>query len=371
MSIENAAQLWQRLAEAGLVEGERVEGGEDAETQTPWFVRLMLGFAGWLAALCLTAFVALFLIGNLDSPGTFGFFGLISLSASVLLYRAKGENIFLSQLAFALSLGGSALIAFAFGDAWRHPCTPLFCLTLLFAALFFAIPSFTHRVWAAWMGSALLVATVFFSRLEGVRPDFQILPPVAGVFSFLVAEAWRHSLARPKETRLWQSGASGLTLTVVSLCGWVLVTGMARQSWRMRGFLEEYAETSAPWIMRLLEFSFPLLASLAFLWMVWHFVRSVQKKSALFALALLIALCNLKFTGLAPALMLLLIGFGQGNRVLAGLGLTALLLYLGLYYYALEVTLLVKSAWLSGTGAALLVGRVILGKLWPEESEHD
>jgi len=46
---------WQTLLEAGLVTGP-IPNSQSLES--PWYVRLMLGMAGWIAALFLLGFVA-------------------------------------------------------------------------------------------------------------------------------------------------------------------------------------------------------------------------------------------------------------------------------------------------------------------------
>jgi uncharacterized membrane protein len=67
----------------------------------------------------------------------------------------------------------------------------------------------------------------------------------------------------------------------------------------------------------------------------------------------------------------LVIGFANGNRVLAGLGIIAMLGYLSHYYYSLQITLLEKSAVLACTGIALLAARVALQRYWPETTGGD
>lgn len=76
------------------------------------------------------------------------------------------------------------------------------------------------------------------------------------------------------------------------------------------------------------------------------------------------ALAALKAPGLAPATLILLLGHANGNQVLSGLGVVALLGYLSFYYYSLEATLLHKSALMAATGLALLAARFLLQVWW-------
>jgi uncharacterized membrane protein len=69
--------------------------------------------------------------------------------------------------------------------------------------------------------------------------------------------------------------------------------------------------------------------------------------------------------GLAPAALILIIGFAGGNRILFGLGLLALASFISHYYYQMHETLLVKSLILGQIGILLLAGRWVLRKLFP------
>jgi hypothetical protein len=71
----------------------------------------------------------------------------------------------------------------------------------------------------------------------------------------------------------------------------------------------------------------------------------------------LIACVAIPVNGLAAALLIVFIGFGCGAPLLLGLGVAACLGYLGHYYYDLSLTLLLKSAALTGTGVLLLLIR--------------
>jgi hypothetical protein len=64
--------------------------------------------------------------------------------------------------------------------------------------------------------------------------------------------------------------------------------------------------------------------------------------------------------GILAAIIVLLLGFRRGNRLLMGTAAAFLVLFLAFYYYSLETTLLVKSFALMGTGLAILVARYFL-----------
>jgi hypothetical protein len=70
--------------------------------------------------------------------------------------------------------------------------------------------------------------------------------------------------------------------------------------------------------------------------------------------AILFGLLALNAPGLATAMLVLLLGFAAGNRVLMALGILGLFLFVGHFYYSLHATLLEKSGLLAVTGVVLL-----------------
>ncbi len=99
-------------------------------------------------------------------------------------------------------------------------------------------------------------------------------------------------------------------------------------------------------------------------------LESPQGKIALVG-AIILAIATLKAPGIGPAAAVLVIGFANGNRVLAGLGILALLAYLSHYYYLMQITLLEKSAVLAATGVALLAARLALLRYWPASKSEE
>ena len=99
---------------------------------------------------------------------------------------------------------------------------------------------------------------------------------------------------------------------------------------------------------------------------VWVLLRRWQVmapgKIANWALAgaVMLAVFSLKIPGIPVGVCIILLGFAHGNRVLTGLGIGSLLLYLSTYYYSLNQTLLVKSQALAICGAVLLLLRWLL-----------
>src|SRR5512134_868973 len=99
---------WRALREAGLVRGDPPA----VPLESPWYVRLMLGMAGWIAALFLLGFVAAGLTWIIRSEAACIVTGLLGSGAAWLLLRKLGHNDFAAQFALAVSFAGQGLFAY-------------------------------------------------------------------------------------------------------------------------------------------------------------------------------------------------------------------------------------------------------------------
>jgi uncharacterized membrane protein len=92
--------------------------------------------------------------------------------------------------------------------------------------------------------------------------------------------------------------------------------------------------------------------------------RLRQKKLSFFALGgtLALAAVSLNAPGIIGALFVLATGFHRGNRIITGLAVAFMAVFLSAYYYNMEITLLSKSYVLLASGAILLLLRPLLIK---------
>jgi uncharacterized membrane protein len=75
--------------------------------------------------------------------------------------------------------------------------------------------------------------------------------------------------------------------------------------------------------------------------------------------------------GAEIALLVMLLGAGQGNRVMTGTGIGFLVVFAGAYFYGVDISLLMKSPTLLATGLVMLAGRWGLLVLWPQGEAAD
>lgn len=347
--------LWARLREAALVEGEMPQAGD---ARTPWFVRIMLGFAGWIGALFLLGFVGVGFAFVMKSATASLVVGAAACAAATAIFRAAPKSDFAAQFGLAVSLAGQALLAFGLTE-WigRSGTRVAFAIALQEAVLFALIPNFIHRLLCAWGGA--LAATWLI-----VDAGFFAFAPAAVTAGFLWI--WLSEFEFGRQGSLVRAGGYGLALASVQTA--VMHGGLWGVWMAALGHRHATQGAAVEWLGHAASAAVLLWAVLKLLSREGVALGSGKGRVAL-AGALILGAASLKAPGVGPAAAILVVGFANANRVLAGLGILALLGYLSHYYYSLQSTLLVKSGLLAATGLALLAARLAMHHWWPEEKE--
>ncbi|HSE01126.1 MAG TPA: DUF4401 domain-containing protein [Burkholderiales bacterium] len=357
MSALTRETLWAGLRDAALVEGEAPAPAAD---RAPWYVRVMLGFAGWIGAFFLLGFVGVGFGFVMKSATASVLVGAAACAAATAIFRMHHHGDFASQFGLAVSLAGQALIAFGlFRWFGRSTGAAALAVAVQQALLFVLVPNFVHRVWTAWSGTYAAAFALFDLGLYAFAP-------AAVTAAFLTV--WLHEFDHPRHGELLRAGGYGLALAAVQTA--VMHGGLYYALVLGRGTGAALGGEAGAWIAA-------AAAGAVLLWAVVTLLRresvplaSGPGKVAL-AGATILALATLKAPGVGPAVAILVVGYANGNRVLAGLGIAAVLGYLSHYYYSLQVTLLEKSALLACVGLALLVARFALHRWWPRTQEVD
>ncbi|MDO9066939.1 MAG: DUF4401 domain-containing protein, partial [Deltaproteobacteria bacterium] len=100
--------LWERLRKNGLVEGDA-----PSVTSTPWYVRVMLGIAGWIGALFILGFVGAGFAMVMRSSGAAIVAGIICCGVAYAIFRMSSKGDFASQFGLATGLVGQVLFGVA------------------------------------------------------------------------------------------------------------------------------------------------------------------------------------------------------------------------------------------------------------------
>lgn len=359
MSTQNT-QVLAKLLQAGLIEGAAPETGK---LDSPWYVKVLLAFSGWLAAVLLLCFIGMgFELIMTNSTATLITGGMMIVGAFALLRISKNE--FVEHLALAVSLAGQALVVFVlFDDSGLDRIMVWLLVALLQIFLTLVIPNFVHRVFSSF------VAALAFNM---VLSFWGVHYAVGGIVLFMAALCWLYEFSHPKQMRAKQAIGYGLVLALMLFKGATLYGYHRMIDWMDGEFVPNQLELwNKPWLDE-------IITGMVVLYVVWHLLQRyrqpVFERLSIAALLGTVLLCvvSMKIQGITIGIVLMLLGFASANRVLVGLGIMSLLFYISFYYYTLDATLLAKSQTLLVVGLVLLFIRWLMLNIITvnKEAEH-
>ena len=339
-----AAVLWSRLKGDGLVEGEMPE---PHDLPSPWYVRVMLGTAGWIGALFLLGFVAVAFAFLMENFASALLVGAACCGGAFALFRSFDGNDFAEQFGLALSLAGQGLMIVGLADILDQHVLLYISIAAMQIVLALLISNFLHRLLATCGAAVALALAINAAALHGLSAPLLCLG---------LALVWLEPRAWAVGAKLWRPVGYGLVLALLLV-----------ETFRLfgAGILFEPPQAS-----RWIAFHGPLIgraltaAVLLFVAITLIVREGLNMKGRIAqtaaAAALVLGLVSLAAPGLASALLILLLGFAAGNRVLAAIGIFSLLGFVAHFYYSLHATLLVKSGILAVTGLCLLAASFAL-----------
>lgn len=352
MSTLSREQLWQSLQEQALVEGELPPIDAAA---SPWYVRVMLGVAGWIGAMFLLGFVAAGFASILRSGSASLVVGALGCAAAYAILRAAREHDFAVQFGLAVSLAGQSVFIVGLFNLFKYDSAALhlsvLALEVLLAAL---VPNSLHRLLCSAAAAAALWLALGRVGAQGLT---------VGLLAAGMALVWLEPRCWLGAGALWRPVGYGLALALVPI--------QSSQMFGLHGIMFWLKSNGSDWWGRHGAQAGTLLVTLVLLWSVSRLLAQQQlaagSRAGLAALlaALLLGALSLVAPGLATALLIALLGFACASRVLLGWGLFALLAFVSHYYYQLQTTLLVKSMVLAASGVALLALRLAWHRILP------
>ncbi len=346
------------LRRAGLLlESSSADLDSKPASPVPWFVQVLHAFTGWVASLFFLLLLGSVFHRLFSTPLALFGIGVVLIALAYGVLRAPSETLFLEHGALALSLAGQALIGFALFQWNGNMYAPTYAFRWLALAgvegvLAIVIPQHLHRVLSTWVAALALIVGAGLLGLTAIA--------VPSVFA-LAVWVWLHEFRPPNTIALKQAAGYGLSLALFLGIGDDFRMGFLSHSTSHLHFGLDHPAVVAFFNSAVMFFAASFLA------------RRLKRRTThpLFALLiplLPIAILSVWMHGLPIALILLMVGFARGNRLLQGMSLAALLWTVGRFYYTLETTLLLKSALLIAAGVVLLVG---YGVLKYREGAHD
>ena len=385
MNNQHSDNVLLQLQQLGLIDGNVIDArtGETrakatiannhSQNDTPWFIQILFGLSGIVASLFLIAFLSLLLFGidGFDSVIALLITGLVLSAAGFVLFRNKQsrDNTFISSLALAISSAGQAYIAFAlFDNNLSHPID-IWLFLLVQAVMTVIMPNRIYRLLGSIMTLGLTVYLLNYYHLPEVSLGLLALITTGSNLS-------RYSLLQLIPSK-WRADAFDITKAIgyasalMLLC--VSVYFIAAE---YRNSFDGY---STPFSYNYyLAQGLLTLASLyaSYLILKRYSVKPFSSVSIMIYCAVIVlGILSIYVSGLLATSLIIVIAIANSQRVLLGLGITALVSYIFWYYYQLDTSLLVKSISMLVIGIALLLTRWLLIKSYlanikPSVNDH-
>lgn len=345
-------RIWDLLHEQGIVQGEQPE---NKVLGSPWYVKVLLAFSGWLAAIFILGFIGAafeFVFRNADVAGIVG---MLMIAGAFYVLRIPA-NEFFEHLGLATSLAGQALIIYAIFDLADHnEVLTWILIAMLQTALVALMPSFVHSVVSA------LVAPIALSM---ALTEMHIPYIIGGIVMFGTSYCWLNEFRYPQQMKKIRAIGYGLVLALIALKG----TTLLGYSTSGRILSQRHEFFTQPWLGE-------LMIGVVTLYVVWNLLQRYGQPlkgrlsiTTLLA-TLLICVLSMNVQGITVGMVIICLGFFCANRVLLGLGIVSLLFYISSYYYLLDTTLMEKSLSLLMVGLILLFVRWLLIRIFPAQKE--
>lgn len=338
------AELFDRMVATGELDAEARERAlaalaERTQDSTPWYLHLLVALGSWIAGLLLL--VAFGVAGWLDSSGAAVILGLVLCGAAVALRAAVARLSVLTQVPLTMALAGELMVLLGIwltGGGLLGPngdqslSLALAGLALLELVMIVVYRDQLHRFIAAVVICASLCGLLLLNELH--------IPAalLAVALGWATAVAWEREPLLARYGELARPVAYGVTLGLFGVV-WALLL----------------ADDTFDWLV-----SVGLAAALIYqAWRLMPAAPALLRGAAVTGVLALLAFA-IGSPGLLAAPLVMVAGFSRGNRALVAVGALFLASYLIFFYYNLELTLLMKSLALLGSGTVLLGARAAL-----------
>jgi len=352
-SLPTLQHVLETLVEQGAVAAGSVPAIEEKLRQSsaparsePWFVKLLMAAGAWVAALFFVQFLGIAGLIQENAAGLF-LWAVVFLVAAVSL-RARSNRLFTVQLALALSVAGHgfALASAVSSVGLVSRDTELLGMAVTSVALCIGLYLIyrdpLHRFLSCLLASGCIVLWI---------ANRNVWPALYFLLLFQVAAIGFVFVKRP-DLRLLRPLGFATTIAITASMSLVL--------------LPEEDFTVVWWPVRAL---FAGCLIWLYQWIVggWNGMRN---EPMMIVVAATLALASFTTPGILAALAIMILGYARWERELIAIGLAFFPMFIVVFYFEWQTSLLTKSWILAGSGAVLLAARYYLScRAWAREEE--
>jgi len=359
MTQYNAAKLVEELESKGFNSGDELSVfiiKQQQEQELPLYLRAIAGVGAFIASFCFMGFLETTDIIDFRNEEGLVIWGLTFVASAIGLQRMAGNgntvrHNFLIQSSFASMAVGKALFVFGIAQLIDTPWSVSLAL--------FIITACTYFIYRMSIDRFLSSLGVLLSVLLSIKIDAEISGSREFIFNTFFLLQFACTAFLLTYGRIKQDYIPLAYALIFSLCICVLV--LAAQI--------EFGSFRDKEIINLAFANIVLTVGLValFSWTAGSIERLKTEPFILASIgALLLGLISAP--GILLAIGLMVLGYAKHEQLLIIAGALLMPLFLWLYYYNLDISLLHKSAILIASGIILLAGRFYLSyKGWDEK----
>lgn len=395
--VTTTPQTLQKLQAAGVLNQQidplKLQGfgqtNQDTHNSTPWFLQIILGISGLLAGVLLVIFLVLLLFNSFNESPLSLVIGATLLGSSAAMFNlasSKGQlskeqlanasiskepptkaesssqNTFLTSLAFSLSMAGQIFVTAGLVMADTYEPIIAGLMMLLQLALLALLPNFLHRLFSSFFALSCMIWLLSYYHAPEVGAG--LLALITSVCLLQRYELASFAPAKRAHTVLALSQIMGYASAFI-----LLLISVYFISAEYGHDIIRYSEGYDSFYY----YHYPLaqgLLLLASLYAVHLILRRYQMTLLLPAGLVIItaisvmAVISVYVSGLLAASLVIVIAIANAQRILAALGVSALVGYVFWYYYQLDTSLLIKSASMLAVAIGLLLIRWLVVKTY-------
>ncbi|MCP4073672.1 MAG: DUF4401 domain-containing protein [Hyphomicrobiales bacterium] len=331
--IEASALAAKLDVDASLISQVMAARDQNLDRSGPWYVQAILVIGAWIAGCALIGFGVAFttISFNVDEPGIpITVVGLVFLACGLflLLADAEAKGVFRQQFAVTLAAAATALIAGGLGFETESLWVAVIAAMVPAAFIAWKVPGFILQTLTSALTIGLFIAALV---VEEVPYQLTIISLALVIGTVLLLYPPRIELRPTAISLLFAAPLSTIVLGSLGLGTAVEGSG---------------------WFSRAMHIAL-------FLWLVitiWRGLESREKQIVLIVLTIVaLTLGAIMPPGGSAVLLIIVLAYVLGSRLLAVAGILLEAYYLSRFYYDLEFTLLTKSMMLVAAGVLLLV----------------
>ncbi len=308
-----------------------------------WYIRIVQGFAGWLAACFLVGFIGSafsFLLFRDENAGIIASLGIAGCVIAYFIFKGQRQGDFIQQLGLAFNLCGQILLAWGLAQLFDFKGVDLYLSIFVFqTVLAFSQDNFIARLLSTWF--AMIALFLALTKLD--------IANLSTAIAFVTFTAlWLSDIRWRAHKSRWEPIGYGLAITLLMFSGKFFFDDLADEI--VRDNRQQYISSALGyWLNQGVTYGvFIYLANTIRQTIAAPFASKTSVKLGL--LCLLIIVVSYLVVGVSAAFLLLGVGFLKQNRSLVIGGAISLIGFISWYYYNLSWTLLLKSMVLIGFG---------------------